>query len=130
VGGQIGGMATPGRADSIVKALLAEDKSEIADVIPRTFRNFAEANGNDLKALAACMSRPRSESNLEALKSIRVPVLIVVGTNDVLVGSPDHLVQAIPKAQLLKIEGRDHLSTVGDKRYKEAVAKFFAAAPA
>ena len=130
VGTGLGGVTTPGRTESIIKALLAADKSTITEPIPRQFREFAEANRNDLEALAACMGRPRPEANLDALKTIKIPVMIVIGTKDDLVGSADQLAAAIPGCKLVKIEGRDHLSTVGDKRYKEAVAQFFTTAPA
>jgi len=129
VGGGAGGMGTPGRAESIVRALLAEDKKSITEVVPKTFREFAERNGNDLKALAACMSRPRPEANLDALKAISLPMMIAVGTNDTLVGDPQLLARSIPGCELVLLEGRDHLSAVGDKRYKEAVTRFFASAP-
>ena len=56
--------------------------------------------------------------------------MIVVGTKDELVGSAEPLAGAIAGAELVKLEGRDHLNAPGDKRYKEAVARFFAAAPA
>ena len=64
------------------------------------------------------------------LGAIQIPVMIVVGTKDELVGSAEPLAGAIAGAELVKLEGRDHLNAPGDKRYKEAVARFFAAAPA
>jgi len=35
----------------------------------------------------------------------------------------------IRKSRFVEIEGRDHLNTPGDKRYKEAVMEFFRGAP-
>lgn len=130
MGGASGGMAQPGRRESIVQALLTDDPATISEEIPRTFRRFAELNRNDLKALGACMSHDRPELNPQLLGAIRVPVLVVIGTKDTLVGSADQLAAAIPGAQLVKLEGRDHINAVGDKNYKAAVGKFFAAAPA
>jgi len=62
--------------------------------------------------------------NAADLVRIRVPVLVVTGGNDTMVGDPRGVVELIPGAQLLIIPGRDHLSTVGDRRHKRAVVEF------
>jgi len=129
-GSGTGSMADPRRRQVIASALLAERAEDVTDPIPRQFRQFAEANRNDLKALAACMSGDRPPLDPATLGAIRIPVMIVVGTKDELVGSAEPLAGAIAGAELVKLEGRDHLNAPGDKRYKEAVARFFAAAPA
>ncbi len=116
----------------IVDALLAENISGVTDQRAREFRQFAESTGNDLKALAACMGADREGLMTEqiAAKKIRVPVMIVIGTKDVLVGNPTLLRDAIAGSKLVMLEGRDHLSAPGDQHYKEAVAEFFKSAPA
>jgi pimeloyl-ACP methyl ester carboxylesterase len=113
-----------------VAALLADDKSKVADARARQFREFAEANHNDLKALAACMASDRRPIALSEFTSNSAPVLVVAGTRDDIIGKPEDLAIGIPHAQLLKLEGRDHLNAPGDKRYHQAVLKFFADAPA
>lgn len=128
--GASGGARDPEGRKAIVAALLAKDASAVKDEIPRQFRQFAEAAGNDLEALAACMGAFRNESNLAQFSKVKVPVLIVVGTKDTLVGSAQPLQALIPGSQLLELEGRDHLNAPGDDLYKEAVLKFFKAAPA
>jgi pimeloyl-ACP methyl ester carboxylesterase len=135
-----GGMAERGRIHSIARVLLADDTKAVLDEIAREserhanmareFRRFAEANYNDLKALAACIAHDRPDFSPERLASITVPVMVVIGTKDNMVGSGDDLANAIPGAELVTLEGRDHLNAVGDKRFKEAVARFFDAAPA
>jgi len=116
----------------IVDALLAENISRVKEQRAREFRQFAEATGNDLKALAACMGSNREDFTAEriAAQKIRVPVMIVIGTKDLLVGNPKLLHQSIPDSKLVMLEGRDHLSAPGDKHYKEAVLEFFKSAPA
>ena len=116
----------------IVAALLADDASKVTLETARQFRQFAEANGNDLKALAACMGAARPDVTSEELRKfrVRVPVMIVIGTRDTLVGNPELLRDSIPGSQLVKLEGRDHLSAPGDNLYKESVLKFFKSAPA
>jgi pimeloyl-ACP methyl ester carboxylesterase len=116
----------------IVEALLSDNPSHLGSATAKQFRNFAEANGNDLKALAACMAADRPDQTSEDLKALRVnvPVMIVIGTKDTLVGSPELLRDSISGSELVKIEGRDHLNAPGDKRYKESVLRFFKSAPA
>jgi pimeloyl-ACP methyl ester carboxylesterase len=116
----------------IVDALLAENISIVKEQRAREFRQFAEATGNDLKALAACMGSNREDFTAEkiAAQKIRVPVMIVIGTKDLLVGNPKLLHQSILGSKLVLLEGRDHLSAPSDKYYKEAVLEFFKSAPA
>ena len=116
----------------IVDALLAKDISEVKEQRAREFRQFAEITGNDLKALAAIMASNREDFPAEkiAAKKIRVPVMIVIGTKDLLVGNPKLLHESIPGSKLVMLEGQDHLSAPGDTHYKEAVLEFFKSAPA
>ena len=123
------GVADPAARKPIVAALLADDKSQVTDERARLFREFAEANKNDLKALAACMAADREPIAPSQFTRNTVPVLVVVGTKDDLVGKPEDLTIMIPRAQLLKLEGRDHLNAPGDKAYHQAVLKFFEGAP-
>jgi pimeloyl-ACP methyl ester carboxylesterase len=116
-------LRTEGRPN-VVSALLTDDPSTITDPVAKGFRLFAEANKNDLKALAAYEQAPRLPLDSAALAQISVPVLIVNGATDVLVGSPDEIAAAIPGARLVKIPDRDHLTVVPDPRFKEAVVHF------
>jgi pimeloyl-ACP methyl ester carboxylesterase len=127
--GGVGGDGVSGTLkgrDAIIKALLSADPSSIGDPVAKTFRAFAEANHNDLEALAACMGRERPRLEAEVLAQISVPAMLVVGTRDALVANADKLAASIPGAELVTLEGRDHLNAVGDKRYKAAVKRFFA----
>jgi pimeloyl-ACP methyl ester carboxylesterase len=53
-----------------------------------------------------------------------VPVLVAVGSNDVIGGSGQALADLIPDAQFLDITGRDHMKAVGDARFKQGVLDF------
>lgn len=111
--------------EAIAAGLRARDPSAVTSERARGFRAFAEANpNNDLQALAACMSAPREPPSAEQTASITLPVLIVTGEKDTLVGSPEQLAAAIPGARAVVVPGRDHLTTVGDRRYKDAVVAF------
>jgi len=113
-------------SSAIASALSTDDPSTISSAVGRAFRWFAEQRGNDLKALAACIQQGRSGPEPEALAAIRMPVLVVVGEKDDVVGRGDALAAAIPGARLVTVPDRDHLTVVPDRRYKEAVLSFLA----
>lgn len=108
----------------IAKALEAESIDEVTNDTARTFRAFAEQTRSDLKALAACIRAARSPISADMVSLIRAPVLVAVGSDDVVGGSAKELAQLIPDAQAFVIEGRDHMKSVGDRTYKEAVLRF------
>lgn len=127
--GQVVAVNNPARRASIVEGLLAADPSSVTAEIAKQFRRFAESNCSDLKALAACMGADRSTISATAFANNRLPVLLAVGSKDTVVGSARALATTIRNSRLVEIEGRDHLNTPGDKRYKETVLEFFASAP-
>jgi pimeloyl-ACP methyl ester carboxylesterase len=113
--------------EGIATALLEPDKSKITDPVQRSFREFAEQSGKDIKALAACMSGNRRLFTASDLSQSQRPVLVVCGENDNLTGAPDPLAAAFADGRALTVPKRDHMTTVGDKVYKKAVLDFFAA---
>jgi len=115
--------STRGR-EGLGSAMLAETAEEVTDPVGKAFRAFAEANGNDLKALAACQGAFRESFDVGRLGEVSIPVLVVVGEADVLAPDPQLLAEAIAGARLGTIPGRDHLTVVPDDRFKEAVVGF------
>ncbi|HVX98482.1 MAG TPA: alpha/beta hydrolase [Pseudorhodoplanes sp.] len=113
-----------GLPERIADALEAPSLADLTDPIERMFRLFAEQTKSDLKALAACMRGSRQTLTPEEAASIRVPVLIAVGTRDDIAGSGPGLVKFIPGSRLLEIPGRDHMLAVGDRVYKDGVLAF------
>ena len=67
--------------------------------------------------------------NLLADPTEGCPVLVVAGTADSIAGSPQDLAALIPGAEAVAIERRDHMRTVGDRLYKEAVTAFLRRRP-
>ena len=110
-------------AEAIARALEADSAASVAEPSARAFRVFAEQSRADLRALAACSRGLRAglETGPEA---ITAPVLVVAGENDNLVTDPRSLVAAMPDSELLIVPRRDHLSTVGDRLFKETVLRF------
>ena len=113
-----------GGAEPVARALEAEDPREVEDPVALSFRMFAESTGGDRRALAACMRSSRQRITVEELGAITAPVLVAVGTQDHVAGPAEPLAAAIAGARILKIPDRDHMRTVGDKRYKEGVLEF------
>ena len=113
----------------IARALEAPRIEDVTNDTARSFRAFAERTGSDLKALAACMRGPREKIGAEDLARIVVPTLVATGSEDVIAGSGEELRHLIPGAQLLDIEGRDHMKAVGDARFKQGVLDFLTMRP-
>jgi len=113
----------------VARALEADSLADVTNPTARTFRAFAEQTGSDLKALAACIRSSRAPITSEDLAGLRCPVLVVVGELDVIGGSAAALAEIIPGARALQIAGRDHMKTVGDKAFKDAVLSFLKERP-
>jgi pimeloyl-ACP methyl ester carboxylesterase len=113
-----------GGAGPIASALEAPSIDDVSNETARTFRAFAQSTNSDLLALAACIRASRDKITPEALGAITAPVLVAVGTKDVIGGSPGDLAALIPGARALDIEGRDHMKAVGDRSFKERMLDF------
>ncbi|MBI3675846.1 MAG: alpha/beta hydrolase [Proteobacteria bacterium] len=117
-------IADPARRNMIAEALLADDKNTIANPTARAFREFAEQDGKDRLALAACMRAERKAFTAVQLSRSTRPVLVVCGERDNLTGRPEPLAKAFANGRAVMVPKRDHMTTVGDKVYKAAVLKF------
>lgn len=115
------GMAGTG---PIAHALEAPSIDDVTNPTARTFRAFAEQTKSDLKALAACIRSSRAPITREALVTVTCPVLVAVGSEDVIGGSAAELAALIPVAEAYEIKGREHMKAVGDQGFKEAVLTF------
>jgi len=110
----------------IAAALVATDPSTITDPSARAFRAFAEGRGNDLKALAAIQCAESATPDLAALARLKLPILLVTGAKDTLVGDPVKLAAALPGARAEIVPDADHLTAVTHPRMKEIVLGFLA----
>ncbi len=115
-----------GLPTTIADALLAEDRSTITGGIEKMFRAFAEQTKADRRALAACILGSRNVLPREEVVKIVVPALVVVGTKDDIAGDPQALADLLPHGRALILEGKDHMSAVGDRNAKAGVTAFFA----
>jgi pimeloyl-ACP methyl ester carboxylesterase len=113
----------------IAHALEADSIDQVTNAAARTFRAFAEKTGSDLRALAACIRGAREPITREDVASLKVPVLVVSGSEDVIGGSAEELAQLIPGAEAVTVPRRDHMRTVGDRVYKDGVLDFLRRRP-
>lgn len=116
-----------GGSEAIAAALEAPSLAAVQDLNARAFRIFADQTGSDRRALAACIRAARQTLSAEQVGEIAVPTLVVAGEKDTIAGSPDRLAGLIPGARAVTLPGRDHMTAVGDRGHKQAVAEFIAA---
>jgi pimeloyl-ACP methyl ester carboxylesterase len=112
-------------AETIAEALEAPEVNDVTDPGARTFRVFADQTRSDLRALAACIRSSRVKIRPEALATIKVPVLVVAGSADGVAGEVQPLVDLIPGSKGLTLQGKNHMSAVGDLQFKRAAIAFF-----
>lgn len=110
----------------IARALLADDPSEITDPNACAFRIFADQTKSDRRALAACILGSRQGIARQEIATFKPPVLVAVGSEDAIAGSPSVLADQIAGAEALIIPRRDHMKAVGDRFFKEAALSFLA----
>jgi pimeloyl-ACP methyl ester carboxylesterase len=109
-------------AQEIAQAFRGEPTN---NAVAETFYAFAAARpSNDLEALAACILGPQPDPDPFRLHSITNPLLVVVGEQDDIVDEVPRLVKSIPNARLVTVAGRNHMSTVPAKEFKQAALEF------
>jgi pimeloyl-ACP methyl ester carboxylesterase len=113
-------------ADEMARAMEAPEASTSSEnEMARNFRMFAQATGNDLQALAAMQRSRRETFDPARLREVTLPVLVLIGEKDTLVGSGEKLAAAIPGARHVVVPG-DHLSAVGQPQFRDAIVRWLA----
>jgi len=121
--GGIGASGAIEHAQRIAHAFRVGEPTD--DPIAQTFYKFAVARPtNDLLALAACIVGLRAENDPERLAKVTTPILIVAGDRDDIARGAPGLIELIPSARLVTIAGRDHMSAVPAREFKQAALEF------
>jgi len=121
--GGIGAAGAINSAGAIARALRIGEPT--ADPVAQMFYRFASSRPvNDLEALAACIVGLKPDADRSRLAAIKTPILIVVGANDQIARRAPELVELIPTARLVTIPGRDHMSAVPAREFKQAAVEF------
>jgi pimeloyl-ACP methyl ester carboxylesterase len=113
-----------GLPSGIAEALEAPSVDDVKASMGRMFRAFAEQTKSDLLALAACIRGSRQHLRIEEAAAISCPVLVAVGTMDLVSGNGAVLAEKFPRGEFFEIPKRDHNQAVGDRLHRQAVVEF------
>jgi len=105
-------------------AMLAEDPATIKDPMLQSFRQFADEQGEDRKALAAISGVQSPPFDWDAAGALPMPVLVLAGVGDTLAGDPLDLARMFPAGHGMTIPGCDHFSAIPHALTKAAVFDF------
>ncbi len=97
----------------------------VTDPVAVSFFSFASARPvNDLEALACCILGDQPPLQEVALRRIAVKALLVAGDRDPLAAEAESIAALIPNASYVELQGRDHMSSVPARAFKEAALAF------
>lgn len=105
-------------------AMLADDPATIKEPMLQSFRQFADEQGEDRKALAAVTEVKNPPFDWDAVAALPMPVLVVAGVGDTLAGRADDLARLFPHGKSMTIPGCDHFSAIPHALTKAAVFDF------
>jgi len=105
-------------------AMLADDPETITEPMLRSFRQFADEQGEDRHALAACTQSISGPFDTAAIASLPMPALVVTGQRDNLAGDVEALAQAFAQGHAVIVPGCDHFSAIPHALTKAAVFDF------
>lgn len=109
---------------TMAEAMLADNPEAITEPMLRSFRQFADEQGEDRHALAAITAAVSREIDRAAMGAVTAPVLVVAGQRDELAGDPEELAQAFPNGRGVTLPGCDHFSAIPHALTKAAVFDF------
>jgi pimeloyl-ACP methyl ester carboxylesterase len=108
----------------MAEAMEAADPESISDPILKSFRHFADEQGEDRLALAALARSGDKPFERADLVGLKVPVLVIAGARDELAGDPQVLSDVFPDGRAVTIPGCDHFSAIPHALYKATVFDF------
>lgn len=124
--GGIGGklFEPPPAGNPMATAMEAENIDDISEPLLKSFRQFADEQGEDRLALAALTRAPYTPFTREMVAQIPHETLVVAGSRDVLAGDPGELARAMPNAKAVTLPGCDHFSAIAHALFKASVFDF------
>lgn len=114
----------PPAGHPMAAAMEAGDPETITEPLLRSFRHFADEQGEDRAALAACARGRSDRFDADSFGRLAIPVLVVAGSRDQLAGSPDGLAAKFPQGHGVTLPGCDHFSAIAHALFKAAVFDF------
>jgi pimeloyl-ACP methyl ester carboxylesterase len=114
----------PLAGNPMAEAMDADDPQSISEPLLRSFRHFADEQGEDRKALAACARGGHGTVERARLRELRIPTLVVAGAHDELAGDPGELAAAFGDGRAVTLPGCDHFSAIPHALFKASVFDF------
>jgi len=108
----------------MVEAVSREEYPEDLPPQAAAYWTFATNFSGDRAAVAAGARADYPPCSIEEARSIDVPVLVVSGDGDNVLGTAARLAEALPRGEYLEIAGADHFSLALDESVQKAVADF------
>jgi len=122
IGGALFDPLPPGTP--MADAMNAASIDGISEPLLRSFRQFADEQGEDRLALAACSQGRDTHFTSDEVSKLSVHTLVVAGARDQLAGDPQNLAARIPGAKAVTLPGCDHFSAIPHALLKAAVFDF------
>ncbi|HTT96546.1 MAG TPA: alpha/beta hydrolase [Rhizomicrobium sp.] len=122
IGGKLFDPPPPGHP--MAEAMEADDPGTISDPILRSFRRFADEQGEDRFALAALNRGADAPFQKSDVSNLAVETLVVTGARDDLAGDPRELAALISGAKAVALPGCDHFSAIPHALFKASVFDF------
>jgi pimeloyl-ACP methyl ester carboxylesterase len=122
VGGRL--FEPPLAGNPMAIAMEAGRMEDISEPILRSFRQFADEQGEDRLALAALTRAPHTPITRDGLAQIANETVVIAGSRDVLAGAPQELARAMANAKAVTLPGCDHFSAIAHALYKATVFDF------
>ncbi|WP_372782431.1 alpha/beta fold hydrolase [Phenylobacterium sp.] len=110
--------------EPMAEAMLTEDPDTITQSMLKSFRLFADEQGEDRKALAAVTRVTNPPLDRDAMAALPMPVLVVAGEGDTGAGDPEGLARIFPHGRSVTVPGCDHFSAIPHALTKAAVFDF------
>jgi pimeloyl-ACP methyl ester carboxylesterase len=129
VGGKLFDPPRAGGVEAMAEAMSAADPETIQNDMLRSFRHFADEQGEDRQALAAFSAATSPPLDRQALAALPMPVLVVAGSGDEGAGDPAELARAFPDGKGKSLPGCDHFSAIPHASLKAAVFDFLDGVP-
>jgi pimeloyl-ACP methyl ester carboxylesterase len=124
VGGKLLEPPAPVVGEPMAEAMLADDPESITEPMLRSFRQFADEQGEDRQALAAVTRVKNTPLDRTAMGRLPMPVLAVAGVGDQGAGDPEGLSRIFPHGHAVTVPGCDHFSAIPHALTKAAVFDF------
>ncbi len=122
----LGGVGRPResvRMAAIARRLLGDERE--TDPIAQFFWAFAASRpDNDLEALAACIVGPNQGIDVGLLEAVQARILIADGDQDPVATDGAALAELLPRGEFVYLPGRNHMSAVVAREFKQAALEF------